>query len=1347
MTLLRNLATGQIPMDNIVFILMLERAKFQNCKNTVCMRYRKVTKVFWSIVYRLCKGAGLKFFSGEKNWGQVVAKECQRSHYNPNRSKINFAVPSERVLRHFDAQLPKIIPPGKIHRCLDLLKGQKDIILMADGKLVTKGLKENFCGDVNLFGHETNPNIAELREEIQRHLNFVSQSLVNFNICDEVDKYGLLRDFTNCITGLTGKIRKFVSNEQTCLLSYTKSVFSEQKYVKVISSCKTNIYTSFLWLKKALQLNVKLLNLMSTIQRNNHIFASSTQKHLSECYNIRLLHSAEYVLSKVDPIDYPHLIKDGSEMFLDLKRQSLITCETVYNSLGLYTSKAMKLHFRQYVQEIADPENNASEHYAGISTLVHIIMPSFLPSCAVLYEEGCRFLDGKVKKKLMCSSKHWIIRHHHTTKEKFLKCNTSLNNDYNNIVVISKQIDDCNLQHTISKCEALRVLTTMRIVNCLKCWYLSVSETSIAVIEATFQKSAWSSVWKKIATYYDNDKPTCPTKIGQLKNEMYPILDDYIETNTAFILEIPRLKDIHGCTRTTDKFSAYNIPLVPTRSENTVMIDNDFQGICCDAADIIEEGYNFLRVEASEILAFVATNCSRIVQPGLPPHLPIAYGLRGHSMPMDIMRNMVNDIRNELKKREASVLCEVYDGQFHKLNVRSQSGQPLTRLQQRHDHFNGIMKDYERLELIERLSAYCKISTKDLEYICNAEFENNIKLKLDTVTMCFQKYEVQVEDEVHKFNQIFIECNPVAGYSMKDIVTHPNKNIWSSYRRRYTYGGEGTKKNQLLTNDEMQKLITGSKYRRRSTYRTYELTDDEDSDGEDPDYIPSDSDSDEGSENSDLDISEVEESTLTNVTVASTGQSCIKRILRSLQQYDNKHNWRSESVDSFLKKYLSNKLCVSKLFLYEMDTINAEVVQSFGKELFKKSDPKAVQTDKICKQLKKIPQLFEYSSSEEETDVIQPDTLVVIVQKLVLSRKYPKEFLAAPMAEFTHDEAVCKWESKSTVPIKMCLPFQHKEHVIFNYPEFSEDRQQIEMRTFDYTHILNNLRFHISNTGFNNVRSRAFLRVSDIDHDVLPRAIVELKMDRQNCTISQRFFSEDVQRILTDLNFHQEAKFVQLVRMWFKACDERGMDVNERLMNLTHMYDYLVSLLEFSHYPPNKTHISGIPIRTYEALLHCISTRFSLFQLSSRRCYNTRAISTLAVESFFSDLTRFEFSGLGAPKSVDIPKLISHIVHINSAKHDPNRGFEFTTSTRDNYPCYMLQSSDRCTEPNDYGSHPFDQCNSNTKAKKKKLYILGKPKQITKGGHGIWQYMKIDETKLTAEQRYGKELNLSEVAI
>ena len=44
-------------------------------------------------------------------------------------------------------------------------------------------------------------------------------------------------------------------------------------------------------------------------------------------------------------------------------------------------------------------------------------------------------------------------------------------------------------------------------------------------------------------------------------------------------------------------------------------------------AEVIEHGINFMRVEASEILAFIITDSERICKPGMPPHLPIAYGL------------------------------------------------------------------------------------------------------------------------------------------------------------------------------------------------------------------------------------------------------------------------------------------------------------------------------------------------------------------------------------------------------------------------------------------------------------------------------------------------------------------------------------------------------------------------------------------------------------------------------------------------------------------------------------------------------------------------------------------------
>ena len=190
------------------------------------------------------------------------------------------------------------------------------------------------------------------------------------------------------------------------------------------------------------------------------------------------------------------------------------------------------------------------------------------------------------------------------------------------------------------------------------------------------------------------------------------------------------------------------------------------------------------------------------------------------------------------------------------------------------------------------------------------------------------------------------------------------------------------------------------------------------------------------------------------------------------------------------------------------------------------------------------------------------------------------------------------WERKSPVPLELNIPFLEDTHIIFNYPEVSVERNQIEMRTFDYTHILNNLRFHICNKGFKGVSTEAFINVSKVNHDVLPMTIVEDKLDRQNCDISKRFFSEDVEKILQLNGDMSEADFVSKTRNWFRACDERGMDVEERIHHWNNMYSFLVSKCQFAEYPPPTTHVEGIPIKTYEALLHSISTRFSLYGLS-----------------------------------------------------------------------------------------------------------------------------------------------------
>ena len=162
-----------------------------------------------------------------------------------------------------------------------------------------------------------------------------------------------------------------------------------------------------------------------------------------------------------------------------------------------------------------------------------------------------------------------------------------------------------------------------------------------------------------------------------------------------------------------------------------------------------------------------------------------------------------------------------------------------------------------------------------------------------------------------------------------------------------------------------------------------------------------------------------------------------------------------------------------------------------------------------------MPQLLQYSTSEEEiTDIFQPKSLKQAYMDFILKSNYRKEYLAAPVAEITHFESVKERESKSGININLDIPGIDNGYIIFNYPGYSLKRKQLEMRTFDYTHILNNLRDHICSKGLEGIKTSAFISVSNVNHDVLPHAIVEDKMDRQNCTISQRFFSADVQEIL-----------------------------------------------------------------------------------------------------------------------------------------------------------------------------------------------------------------------------------------
>ena len=75
---------------------------------------------------------------------------------------------------------------------------------------------------------------------------------------------------------------------------------------------------------------------------------------------------------------------------------------------------------------------------------------------------------------------------------------------------------------------------------------------------------------------------------------------------------------------------------------------------------------------------------------------------------------------------------------------------------------------------------------------------------------------------------------------------------------------------------------------------------------------------------------------------------------------------------------------------------------------------------------------------------------------------------------------------------------------------------------------------------------------------------------------------------------------------------------------------------------------------------------------------------------------------------------------------------------------YLIEQSNDYIPGTMLKNHSFNSHRNRKKYKSKKLFHLSKPKQVAKGGVGIRQYYKVDETKLSDEQRFGRNLDIDE---
>ena len=243
-----------------------------------------------------------------------------------------------------DKNYLKLFLQEKIQASLELLRNKNDIILMGDRKLITKGLKTDFAGDVNLFGHESGPNLEDLKQEYSNLLNYISACCRSLKCSCSQDQFNILGNLLDITMKLCQRIRNYHTAQKKKLSSFMNRHDNQPE--KAISSCKTNMYTSAIWIKKALKCNMQLMQITSTLMSNLHLFWEDSQLDVSELHNVRILYSTDYVCQNINILEYPHLIKCHSDIWYDLMQASVLTTDTAYAAMGLDSVLAMKNHFQ-----------------------------------------------------------------------------------------------------------------------------------------------------------------------------------------------------------------------------------------------------------------------------------------------------------------------------------------------------------------------------------------------------------------------------------------------------------------------------------------------------------------------------------------------------------------------------------------------------------------------------------------------------------------------------------------------------------------------------------------------------------------------------------------------------------------------------------------------------------------------------------------------------------------------------------------------------------------------------------------------------------------------------------------
>lgn len=957
----------------------------------------------------------------------------------------------------------------------------------------------------------------------------------------------------------------------------------------------------------------------------------------------------------------------------------------------------------------------------AIATVCARLMPAILPPCATYWEDGANFLHGENIRNLMEVSTDGTI----TLCDKKSGCKHLFLDGCRVILLECKcpypKQDGITIHYEIPLYYSCQLLAGMKVKSAEISWYVTYSSQSLALIILYFDEDVWKQVWHLIQELLDENAPKMPRKKNAMALQLKTTLRNYIEKRSKFVAEIPSMvaSEVAHFDVMYDDAYLQSIPSISVALPMRNIIDN-LSRISIDGACLTEEGFQLLRKKSVEILGFVLTNSDREKSPNSLAHIPVAYAMKGNSLPTEVLRKLLDIVRDKCKKEQIRVICEVCDGQWNTLVVKDRNGGPLTHIQFQKSIWLQTLS-MSKDQMLDFLSEYSAVDSETLD-----QLESQIDVFLTSGRATFGRIQVVCEfvpkrsrgtTQFHRKFTLLTVGGPQSNVPvMRYIRTIPHTicpHIWKSDIQNASEVTTSDVFSKLPADvqDDALHLVDGSLPFTQPTHLN----------------------------NSD---SEDEIATHPNTNDDISGPSNIlHEMLEALIKLQHRNVWEQITPKILFTDYMQDAKIVAKSFIHkELDALNKVYKKFFKQNLFKSSDLKETKVNRLVGKFGKGNEWFPSRMRKSN-----PKTLLSLAKDIIKSKRVPKSVIACPVAFLMHRHKVGDWKESFTVPNKIPIPHKGILFDLYSFPEYNASRDQLEPKCLDVTHILTNLRAHSCKHGLQDIDKDAWMRVCEKDAKYLPRPIIEDIVDQQNAEYAKKVFSSKVQKIMEMNGDFVEAKYVKTVRQWYKACDERGLLPEERIDRFLAMHRFLTEDRTFTTYPPASTHVKGLPIVTYEGILHNISMRLILYSIANNNTYNQRSVSTLGIESFFADLSRAEFTQTGCPKACQIPKLMSAVCEINTHKHNPNKGFTMDQRRGAPYPqtefdygdSPQLASTDKVEVGSlgIYNPHKFDIFQRTIKRRCKYKPNIALPNETERGKLGIRSLYRRNEFQMTTLQR------------